>query len=119
MDSKHHALVSVKKSLELQPRFDRGWLLYSLIEEQLGNTKEALRGYATYLNLSGKKMLIELHVQRLKEHKHAPHDAALKNEQKAIFDIATHKHASVDKTLYLKEVLTRFAHLDSAVQLQP
>lgn len=118
-DSKKQALASIKESLKLQPRFDRGWLLYSLIEEQLGNTQEALRGYATYLNLSGKKLLIELHVQRLKDHKHTPHDTTLKNEQKAILDLVTHKHASADASHYLKEVLTRFAHLNSSVRLQP
>lgn len=116
-DSKKQALVSVKKSLELQPRFDRGWLLYSLIEEQLGNTKEALRGYAAYLNLSGKKLLIELHVQHLKTKK--SNDPELKGEQQEILAIATHKHACNEKSRYLKEILTRFARLDSALLFQP
>jgi len=113
MDSKQQALVSVKKSLELQPRFDRGWLLYSLIEEQLGNTKEALRGYAAYLNLAGKKLLIELHVQHLKDSKQGSHDTSLKNEQQSILDMVTHKHACNQKSPCLKEILTRFARLES------
>lgn len=119
LENRALALESVKKSLELQPHFDRGWLLYSLIEEQLGNTQEALRGYATYLNIASKKGLIELHVQHLKEHKPNTQDAFLKNEQKTILDMAIHRHVSNKNTSFLKELLTRFALLDSTPSFQP
>jgi len=118
-DNKQQALESIKKSLELQPRFDRGWLLYSLIEEKLGNTNEALRGYAAYLNLAGKELLIEQHVQRLKQRtKQTGQDALFKNEQQIIFDKATHKHATGNNSRYIKELLTRYALLNSAPWFQ-
>ena len=119
LEKRSLALESVKKSLELQPHFDRGWLLYSLIEEQLGNTQEALRGYAAYLNIASKKGLIELHVQHLKQLKPNTQDAALKSEQQAILDMATHKHATNKNAPFLKELLTRFALLDSTPHFQP
>jgi len=110
MDQKKLALDSVAKSVELQPRFDRGWLLYSLIEEQLGNVGEALRGYATYQKLSGEKGIIEQHVQRLENPKKNTLESELKSDQKAILLKALHKHASYEKPSFLiKDTLTRFA----------
>lgn len=40
---------SVKKSLELYPQFDKSWLLYAMIEEQLGNINNAIKGYTSFL----------------------------------------------------------------------
>lgn len=120
------ALETVKKSLELQPRFDRGWLLYSLIEEQLGNSSEALRGYATYQKLSGNNDLVDRHVRNLKNYKNLrsktrPTDQTMAEEIKALLELATHRQALLEQADFthngsLKEFLTSFAETcDAAI----
>ncbi len=46
------ALASVKKSIEIHPHFDKGWLLFASLKEQAGKLKEAIRGYSTFLEIT-------------------------------------------------------------------
>lgn len=59
------ALESVKQCLDLHPHFDKGWLLYASLHEKEGKLKEALSGYATFLDLSGGNNQIEQHLFQL------------------------------------------------------
>jgi tetratricopeptide (TPR) repeat protein len=43
---------SIKQSIELYPHFDKSWLLYALIEEQVGNIAHAIDGYTSFLEQS-------------------------------------------------------------------
>ncbi len=52
MDNKQDALNSIQKSLDLQPSFDKGWLMFSLLNEQLEQLPEAIKGYTTFLEVS-------------------------------------------------------------------
>lgn len=46
------AQESIKQSVELYPHFDKSWLLYALIEEQVGNISNAINGYTSFLEQS-------------------------------------------------------------------
>lgn len=43
---------AVKKSVELQSQFDKGWLLLALLEEQSGRIDEAIKGYNHFLEVT-------------------------------------------------------------------
>lgn len=64
------ALDSVGKSLELHPNFDKGWLLFGMLEENAGKLDDAIKGYTNFLELSGtsneqlEKHLLELLIKR-------------------------------------------------------
>jgi len=53
INNKPKALESVKRSLDMQPKFDKGWLLYALLKEEIGNLDDAINGYTTFLELTG------------------------------------------------------------------
>lgn len=59
------ALEEVKKSTELCPRLDKGWLMRGMLEEQKGNINQAVTGYSTYLTLVGSHKDIEQHLHNL------------------------------------------------------
>jgi tetratricopeptide (TPR) repeat protein len=59
------ALDSIQKCLEMHPHFDKGWLLCASLCEKEGKIKEALSGYATFLELSGGNKEIEKHLFNL------------------------------------------------------
>ena len=66
MDKKQEALASIEKSLDLQPSFDKGWLMFALLHEQEGQLKKAIKGYTTFLDLSNTPSLhIQEHILRL------------------------------------------------------
>jgi tetratricopeptide (TPR) repeat protein len=52
LDKKVEALAELQRSLDIHPTFDKGWLLYGLLQEQLGSFKKAIKGYMYFLNLS-------------------------------------------------------------------
>ena len=56
------ALDNIHKCLEIHPQFDKGWLLCASLCEKEGKIKEALSGYATFLELSGGNKEIEQHL---------------------------------------------------------
>lgn len=45
----HAALHSIKKSLKTYPNFDKSWLMYASLKEQMGHLQEAIKGYNTFL----------------------------------------------------------------------
>jgi len=52
--NKHQdARTHIKKSLEMHPQFDKGWLLFAILEEQAGKIDEAIKGYTTFLEITG------------------------------------------------------------------
>lgn len=55
----HKALEFASKSVELFPRFDKGWLFKSLLSEQLGKVNDAIKGYQRFLDLTGRDTTIE------------------------------------------------------------
>jgi len=56
------ALQSIQLCLEMHPAFDKGWLLYASLHEKEGKIKEALSGYATFLELAGSNSQVEKHL---------------------------------------------------------
>lgn len=59
------ALACIKTSIEIQPRFDKGWLMFSLLLEKEGQLDEAIKGYTRYLEISGNNKEIEEHIVQL------------------------------------------------------
>jgi tetratricopeptide (TPR) repeat protein len=59
------ALENIQKCLEMHPHFDKGWLLCASLYEKEGKIKEALAGYANFLELSGGNREIEKHLMNL------------------------------------------------------
>lgn len=52
LNNSEQATLSVQKAVQLNPSFDKGWLLFSLLEEQKGNIAQAIVGYSAYLQLT-------------------------------------------------------------------
>ena len=51
--NKHQdARIHIKKSLEMHPQFDKGWLLFAILEEQAGRIDAAIKGYTTFLEIT-------------------------------------------------------------------
>jgi tetratricopeptide (TPR) repeat protein len=59
MGRSQEALAVIKKSIELYPSFERGWLLKALLEEQLGRINEAVSGYQRFLDIVGHDLAVE------------------------------------------------------------
>ncbi len=56
------ARESVQACLDAHPRFPQGWLLLSLIEEHAGKLDQAIKGYTSYLEVSGRNRQVEQHL---------------------------------------------------------
>ncbi len=54
-----NAQQAIEKSLELFPKFERGWLFKALLMEQQGNINDAIHGYQRFLSLVGREESIE------------------------------------------------------------
>lgn len=64
--NKAAALKEIKESLSIHPQFDKAWLLYAIIHEQVGNIPEAVQGYSSYLKYTQEPAPdIEQHLQQL------------------------------------------------------
>jgi predicted Zn-dependent protease len=59
------ALTDITTCIDLQPNFDKGWLLQAQLLEQKGIVKDAIRGYYTFIELSGGNKLVEHHLAAL------------------------------------------------------
>ncbi|MBD3231633.1 tetratricopeptide repeat protein [Candidatus Dependentiae bacterium] len=55
----YNAMISIKKSLQLYPEFEKGWLLKALLEEQQGRINEAISGYKKFLDITGEDTAVE------------------------------------------------------------
>lgn len=108
-----HALENINKCLEMHPHFDKGWLLYASLYEKEGKIKEALSGYATFLELSGGNKEIEKHL------------FALMLKQKTLEDnkqILLSHTISIDNALLLfqqQRYPQALAHINSCIEQQP
>lgn len=66
MEKKPQALASVKKSLELYPKFDKSWLLMAILEEQAGRIEQAVSGYTHFLQeTQDSKTVVQEHLAAL------------------------------------------------------
>jgi predicted Zn-dependent protease len=100
--------------LDKHPRFDKGWLLFALIQEQVGQIGEAIRGYSSYLQLSGDNN------EQIKHHL-----LQLSMRQKALesrTQVLNPNADAYDKALSLmklKKYDEALAHLDRYLAAQP
>ena len=66
LNNKEEALKNVQKSLDMHPRFEKGWLLYALLHEQAGELANAIKGYTNFLeNTGGNNQEVEQHLLQL------------------------------------------------------
>jgi tetratricopeptide (TPR) repeat protein len=63
--NQEQAIINVKKSLDLHPQFDQGWLFLGMIHELAGNIDEALNHYQTCLNIVGTNPILEKQIFHL------------------------------------------------------
>ena len=107
------ALENINKCLEMHPQFDKGWLLCASLHEKEGKIKEALSGYATFLELSGGNKEIEKHL------------FSLMLKYKSIED---NKHILLSHTISIDNALIllqqhrypqALAHINSCIEQQP
>ncbi len=52
----------LQQCLEAHPRFPQGWLLKAMLEEETGQLDQAIKGFSSYLELSGPNKQIERHL---------------------------------------------------------
>jgi tetratricopeptide (TPR) repeat protein len=65
LDKKQLARDEIKKCLKAQSHFDKGWLVYAMLEEQLGNLQGAIEGFSTFLDLVGHNNAVAHHLMQL------------------------------------------------------
>lgn len=66
MDNKQEAIIQLQKSLDIHPSFDKGWLMFGMLHEQLGKMQQAIKGYTTFLEVSESPLPhIQEHLLRL------------------------------------------------------
>jgi predicted Zn-dependent protease len=65
LNNKKEAITQAKKSLDICPQFDKGWLLLGMLQEQEGRVKEAITGYSNFLELAGPNKEIEKQISSL------------------------------------------------------
>jgi predicted Zn-dependent protease len=65
LNDKKEAITQAKKSLDICPQFDKGWLLLGMLQEQEGKVKEAITGYSNFLELAGPNKEIEQQISAL------------------------------------------------------
>lgn len=65
LNKKEDALNSIKICLDLHKDFDKGWLFFALLEEELGQLDQAIKGFTHFLELTGSNREIEQHMLQL------------------------------------------------------
>jgi tetratricopeptide (TPR) repeat protein len=65
LNKKQLALDEIKKCIKAHSRFDKGWLVYAMLEEQLGNLQGAIKGFSTFLDLVGNDNTVAHHLMQL------------------------------------------------------
>ena len=65
LNKKEEARTALKNCINAYRNFEKGWLLYALLEEQLGNLDEAIKGYTTFLDIAGNDQTIQNHLLQL------------------------------------------------------
>lgn len=60
------SLKNIELCLSRQPSFDKGWLFFAALQEQMGSLSQAIKGYTSYLELVPEKdRMIEQHLLQL------------------------------------------------------
>jgi len=65
LKEKEKAREQVTQCLQMHPNFDKGWLFYAMLEEELGNIHDAIKAFTTFLELVGGNKPVEQHVLKL------------------------------------------------------
>ena len=66
LNKKNEALTELQQALDIHPAFDKGWLLFALLQEQTGAIKKAIKGYRNFLEVSNKPIPhVQEHLLRL------------------------------------------------------
>ncbi|HXW86338.1 MAG TPA: tetratricopeptide repeat protein [Candidatus Bathyarchaeia archaeon] len=108
------ALEHVEKCLEFQNQFDKGWLLFAILQEELGNIAKAVEGYTSYLEVTDQPQ------QQIKQHLLA---LSLKHKLSAEkVQITAHKKTDFDQVFVLihkKKYKQALAVLDSLIVKEP
>lgn len=59
------ARTFLQQCIDAHPRFPQGWLLKAMLEEESGQLDQAIKGFSSYLELSGPNKQIERHLLEL------------------------------------------------------
>lgn len=63
LNKKDDAYTAIKTCIETYPKFDKGWLVYGMLEEQAGKIDQAINGYTSFLEMTNENHPeIEKHV---------------------------------------------------------
>lgn len=117
----------IEKSLELFPKFDRGWLLKAMLLEQQGKINEAIGGYKQFLDIVGRdvnveKQLIQLLFAQKKFQEAAVFLKKIKNNSaEYYFDLAVleQRAGNFDAALtHIDESLTRDPNFKTGILLK-
>lgn len=115
LQNKDSALSSIQRSIEINPAFEKGWLIFGLLNEKMGNKIQAINAYESFLKTSRSPLLrrkIESHLLAVKNKKKAKTVPA---ELKQILALALQKNykaALTEVNQYLKkEPQNQHAHL--------
>lgn len=55
----------LQQCVDSHPRFPQGWLLKAMLEEESGNLEQAIKGFSSFLEISGPNKQIEQHMLAL------------------------------------------------------
>ncbi len=80
-DDTEKAFAQVKKSLDLYPQFDKGWLFLGLLYQHMGKIQQAIDGYGRFLELVGQDVLVELQLAQLIMSKERNNDPYISSEE--------------------------------------
>ncbi len=59
------ARTFLQQCVEAHPRFPQGWLLKAMLEEESGNLEQAIKGFSSFLEVTGPNKQIEQHLLAL------------------------------------------------------
>ena len=113
LGNKEGALDSVKKCLELNDRFDQGWLLYGLLNELAGELDTAIKGYNHCLQLLGPNELLERQIMQLqmrRQHQELTHST--QELFKKAHDLFNEKNY-LEALAFIESILKNSNHLQS------
>jgi tetratricopeptide (TPR) repeat protein len=114
----HEAVAAVEKSIQLFPKFERAWLLKSILFEQLGKINDAINGYKRFLDLVGRDSVVERQLIQLlflqNRHKEAMSfiNSFKTNSPEYLFDLAILEFKAGRENVAL-------AHINKALEISP
>ncbi len=113
LNNKQKAIEEAKKSLEMCPRYEQGWIFLGMLLEQQGAIEEAISGYRNYLNVVGPNKTIEQQLQRLLlRSKHLSQPKMAKNDKDA-------RLAQLQQLMSQKKTTEALALLQKSMMSEP